>query len=47
MEKIVETHAVQTVTIRHVTDITEDVTSVVKMDIMEKCVKEVIFSYIN
>lgn len=42
MEKIVETHAVRTVTIRHVIDLTEYVTSVVKMVIMEKCVREVI-----
>lgn len=41
MEKIVETHAARTVTIRHVKDLTDNASLIVKMDIMVKSVREV------
>lgn len=44
MEKTVSTHALRTVTIKHVTGSMDGVFGVVKMDFMVKCVKEVIIS---
>lgn len=44
MEKTVGTHALRTVTIKHVTGSMDGVFGVVKMDFMVKCVKEVIIS---
>lgn len=41
MEKIVGTHAVCTVTTRHVTDLMEDAPNVVQTDSMENCVIKV------
>lgn len=44
MEKTVGTHALRTVTIKHVTGKMDGVFGFVKMDFMVKCVNEVIFS---
>lgn len=41
MEKIAETHAARTVKIRHVKNVTDNASLIVKMDIMVKSVKEV------
>lgn len=41
MEKIVETHAAHTVTIRHVKDLTDNASLVVMMDFMVNNVREV------